>query len=379
MFRLSGSYGVRAPQFARTRRSTAPPGSSTSTLLRAPPGPGGRPLRRRHFPRLVERLMRPTSPFGQYSTAEEVTAGLDLTGKMALITGSNSGIGLESARVLALRGAHVVALARTQQKAEAACAALTAAGIRGQLTPLACEQTDYDSVVGCASAVEALKAPIDILICNAGLNVPTLEQVNGIEKHFAVHHLSHFILVNRLLHRVKAARQGRIVIVSSMMYQQAPPIGIDFDNLSGKRGTYEWTTMYGQSKLANGLFARELARRLAGTTATANVLHPGIVPGTNITHVWRDIATPPWKSRGALAQWLWSVLWHARHPGESAKTVPQGAATTCYLATHPSLENVSGAYFRNCHIAVPRRSMRDDGMAARLWSVSEALTRPYLS
>jgi NAD(P)-dependent dehydrogenase (short-subunit alcohol dehydrogenase family) len=323
--------------------------------------------------------MRPRSPFGHHSTAEQVTEGLDLTGKMALITGSNSGIGLETARVLALRGAHVVALARTQQKAEAACAALTAAGIRGQLTPRACELTDYDSLVGCARAVEALKAPLDILICNAGLNVPTLEQVNGIEKHFAVHHLSHFILVNRLLHRVKAAPQGRIVIVSSMMYQQAPPLGIDFDNLSGDRAPYEWTTMYGQSKLANGLFARELARRLAGTKATANVLHPGIVPGTNINHVWRGSGAAPWKSRGALAQWLWSRLWHARHPGEREKTLPQGAATSCYVATHPSLESVSGAYFRNCHIATPRRSMRDDEMAARLWGVSEALTRPYLS
>jgi len=323
--------------------------------------------------------MRPTSPFGQYSTADEVTAAVDLTGMTALITGSNSGIGLESARVLAMRGAHVVALARTQQKAEAACATLKAAGIRGQLTPLACEQTDYDSVVRCASAVEALQTPIDILICNAGLNVPTLQQVNGIEKHFAVHHLSHFILVNRLLHRVKAARQGRIVIVSSMMYQQAPPIGIDFDNLSGERGPYVWTTMYGQSKLANGLFARELARRLAGTTATANVLHPGIVPGTHIADVWRNSGAQPWKARGAVAQWLWSRLWHARHPGENTKSLTQGAATTCYVATHPSLQNVSGAYFRNCHIALPRRSMRDDGMAARLWSVSEALTRPYLS
>ena len=163
--------------------------------------------------------MRPTSPFGQYSTAEEVTAGLDLSGKVALITGSSSGIGLESARVLALRGAHVILLARTLRKAEGACAALKAAGIQSPLTPLACEHTDYDSVVGCANSVEAMKTPVDILICNAGLNVPTLEQVNGIEKHFAVHHLSHFILVNRLLHRVKAARQGRIVIVSSMMYQ----------------------------------------------------------------------------------------------------------------------------------------------------------------
>lgn len=324
-------------------------------------------------------VMRPSSSFGQHSTAEQVTAGMDLTGKTALITGSNSGIGLESARVLALRGAHVIALARTQQKAEAACAALKASGIRGQLTPLACEQTDYDSVVACANAIAALQAPIDILVCNAGLNVPTLQQVNGIEKHFAVHHLSHFILVNRLLHLVKAAPQGRIVVVSSMMYQQAPPIGIDFDNLSGERGPYVWTTMYGQSKLANGLFARELTRRLAGTTATANVLHPGIVPDTNIAGVWRDSTSQPWKSRGALSQWLWSRLWHLRHPGENAKTVPQGAATTCYVATHPSLAKVSGAYFRNCHIAQPRRSMRDDAMAARLWSVSEGLTRPYLS
>src|ERR1700683_2347612 len=148
--------------------------------------------------------------FGKQSTAEEVTAGMDLSGKTALITGCSSGIGQETLRVLVLRGAQVYGLAPTLEKAENGCAAARAPGVTGSATPFACDHADFSSIVACSDAVQKLRKPIDMLICNAGVNLQRLEQVNGIEKDFVINHLGHFILVNRLLRLVKAAPQGRI-------------------------------------------------------------------------------------------------------------------------------------------------------------------------
>jgi NAD(P)-dependent dehydrogenase (short-subunit alcohol dehydrogenase family) len=276
-----------------------------------------------------------------WATAEEVTESVDLSNKTALVTGSSSGIGLETLRVLALRGADVIAVARTKDKAERVRAFVMRPGARGTMSTFECEQTDFDSVVACADAIRSLGKPMDILICNAGLNAPRLERVNGVEKTFAVHHLSHLILVNRLLDRVKAAPQGRVVVVSSVMYKDAPRVGIEFDNLSGER-RYDWRRMYGQSKLANGLFIREPSRTLIGTGATANVLHPGNAEGTNIGHIWNKETIPfQWRVFG----WFLSPLWLLRRGGLRLKTTAQGAATTCYVATNPALTHVSGAYF----------------------------------
>jgi len=312
----------------------------------------------------------PPSHFGKLSTAEEVTEGIDLTGKTALITGSTSGIGLETLRVLLLRGATVYALGRTQAKAEAACASVLKPGMKGIAIPLGCEQSQFESVVSCADVIRAGGSPIDMLICNAGLNVPTLQQVNGIEMHFAVQHLSHFILVLRLLNNLKKAKQGRVVMVSSCMYKHTPPGGIDFTNLSGERGPYRWAQMYGQSKLANGLFVRELTRRVCGTQVTANVLHPGLIP-TSIAHVWND-------TNAASAETLTAAEFQDACGGDMIKTLGQGAATTCYVATNLDLVGASGRYFEDCHVVTPSDYMQDDALALKLWTVSENLVAPYL-
>ena len=319
------------------------------------------------------------SPFDIHSTAEEVTAGLDLSGKTVLITGCNSGIGLETMRVLALRGAHVLGLARTTEKAREACVSVTGPTIKGTATPIVCEQTDFSSVVACAEAVAALNVPLDMLICNAGVFLQDLEQVNGIEKTFVINHLSHFLLVNRLLNRVQAAPQGRIVVVGSQGYRLAPKAGIEFDNLSGERD-FSGARCYGRSKLANGLFARELAHRLVGTSTTANVLDPGTV-GTNIFRNFDRDVKVPWRKRVSQRFWVmkeWIV--DPKHMRQVAfkKTLGQGAATTCFVATYPGLEKVSGAYFVDCDIEIPGGHMRDDAMATKLWSVSGELTQGYL-
>ncbi len=145
------------------------------------------------------------SKFNKRSTAEQVTEGIDLTGKTVLITGVNSGIGTETMRVMALRGAHVIGTARSLEKASDA-----AADMPGAVTPMACELTDLEDVRRCAAAVAAAAPEIDILIANAGIMaLPKLEQVNGIEKQFATNHLGHFLLVNLLREQIKAAGNAR--------------------------------------------------------------------------------------------------------------------------------------------------------------------------
>ena len=171
----------------------------------------------------------PVSPFGAKSTAMEVTEGLDLTGQTAFITGCNSGLGLETMRVLSLRGANIIGAARTIEKAESALNTLDGPG-----TPVVCELGDLASVAACGETVKQLGIPIDMLILNAGIMaLPELEQINGIEKQFFVNHLGHFTLTSHLLKQVEAAPQGRIVVVSSSGHQFAPDDGIDFRSFHG--------------------------------------------------------------------------------------------------------------------------------------------------
>jgi NAD(P)-dependent dehydrogenase (short-subunit alcohol dehydrogenase family) len=297
--------------------------------------------------------------FDKCTMAEQVTEGLDLSGRMALVTGATSGIGLETARVLARRGVHVLVTGRTLDKAQAACA-----GIEGRATPLACELEDFDGVAECAARVVQLGVPLDMLICNAGIMAPpTLELVRGLEKQFVVNHLGHFLLVQRLLDAVRAAPAGRVVMVSSSAHKWAPPGGIAFNNLTGEKG-YDPRVFYGQSKLANALVARELARRLGGSATTANAVHPGLI----ITNIIRYI--PRWQQ---LLAPLVGPLLRSR-----IKTVAQGAATTCYVATHPDVARISGRYFADCAVATPEKVMEDDVLAKRLWAESEKLVRSWL-
>lgn len=286
--------------------------------------------------------------YGRNSTAEQVTDGLDLSGKTALVTGVNSGIGQETMRVLALRGAHVIGTARTLDKATQACAAIT-----GETTPLACELTDKQNVRTCAATIREMAKPIDILIANAGIMlVPKLEQADGIELQFATNHLGHFLLINLLKDRVEAAKMGRVVVVSSSGHRQAS--GIAFDNLSGERG-YGSMRAYCQSKLANVLFVRELAKRLQNK-ATANSVHPGVIQ----TNLGRHINP-----------FLQMVIKPFFIP--FSKTVAQGAATQTYVATRPELAAVTGEYFSDCREEQASRAGRDDMAATRLWDVSAEL------
>jgi len=286
------------------------------------------------------------SGFGYGSTAEQVTAGLSLQGRTILVTGCNSGLGLETMRVLALRGARVAGTARTREKAETACKS-----VKGETLPFACELSDPASVNACIAAVKTAGLKLDAIICNAGIMaLPKLEKAYGYEQQFFTNHIGHFILVTGLLDQL--TESGRVVMLSSDLHARAPKGGIEFDNLDGSKGYDGWKN-YAQSKFANVLFAKELARRFNGTKKTANAVHPGVIA----TNLGRHMNPIVWSLYSALAPLF-------------LKTVPQGAATEVYVATSPALDGVSGEYFADCNVAKARRDTSDATLAKRLWEVS---------
>ena len=287
--------------------------------------------------------------FGYGSTAEQVTQGLDLTGKTALVTGCNAGLGHETLRVLALRGARVIGTARTLAKATAACAA-----VKGDTVPLACELSDPASVRACVAEVKRLGIKLDAIVCNAGIMaLPKLQTAHGYELQFLTNHIGHFLLVTGLLDQL--ADDGRVVMLSSDAHLRAPKGGIRFDNLSGEKGYSAWQ-FYGQAKFANLLFAKELARRFAGTRKTANAVHPGVIR-TSLSRNMNPIVDLVLAVAAPLA----------------LKTVPQGAATQVYAAVHPGAAGVNGQYLSHCNVAKPRKDAEDPALAARLWDESEKI------
>jgi NAD(P)-dependent dehydrogenase (short-subunit alcohol dehydrogenase family) len=302
----------------------------------------------------------PQSRFDGNSTAEEVTEGIDLSGKVAVVTGCTSGIGYETLRVLAKRGAYVLGTSRSLQRAEEACRSVI-----GHTSPLQLDLGDFDSVARCAEIIMQLRLPIDMLVCNAGYRGGGNERqlINGIEKHFVINHLGHFILVNRLLTRVYVAEQGRIVMVSSRTaYRDAPREGILFNDL-GMARDYDDATAYGHSKLANALFSLKLAELLRGTRMTSNALHPGVID----TELSRNLS--------AISRFAWKA-----YVGVAGKSVEQGAATTCYVATNENLGSVSGHFFEDCEAVEIRGEghIHNLDMADRLLDASIELTNDWL-
>ena len=292
---------------------------------------------------------RGPSGFGYGSTAEEVTAGLDLHGRTILLTGCNSGLGEEALRVLSLRGARVLGTARTLEKARAACQAAGPLAV-----PLACELSEPASVRACVEAVARRGDRLDAILCNAGIMaLPRREQAFGVELQLFTNHVGHFMLVTGLLDRL--ADDGRVVMLSSAAHRMAPKEGIRLDDLGAERHYAPWVH-YGQSKLANLLFAKELARRLAGTRRTANAVHPGVIR-TNLGRHMPGLANFVFGLVGPL------VL----------KDVAQGAATGVYAAVHPAMASTSGAYLADCNLAPARPDADDPALARALWEATERI------
>jgi len=287
------------------------------------------------------------STFGFHSTAEEVTEGVDLSGTTWVITGVSSGLGKESARVLAARGAHICGLARTVEKAQGA---LDELGIDG--TAVACELSDLTSVRAAAAALAGRS--LDGIMANAGIMaLQELRQTNGVEQQLWVNHVGHFVLVNALVPQLVPG--GRVVILSSGAHRMAER-GLELDNTSGEVDYHPWRT-YGRSKLANILFARSLARKFAadGSKRVAHALHPGVIQ----TNLARHLPDAP----GLFARIK-----------NMEKTIPQGAATQCFVATHPSAAERSGLYWSDCAPEAPLPAALDDALADALWEWTESVS-----
>lgn len=288
------------------------------------------------------------SGFGYSSTAEEVSAGLDLSGKRYLVTGCNSGLGQETVRVLALRGATVIAAARTVQKAAGACA-----GVSGETVPVACELSEPASVRAAVAEISAMGAPLDGIITNAGIMaLPKRETCHGYEKQFFVNHVGHFILVTGLLDQLSPT--GRVVSLSSSAHTNPTPGGIAFDDLAAEARYSAWQN-YGQSKLANLLFARELSRRLPeGQVACA--VHPGVIS----TNLGRHL--------GGVVSGLLSVM-----SPLVLKSIPEGAATQVWAAVKADPAKIHGEYLYDCNVQRSSTLGQDRELARRLWDKTEEI------
>jgi WW domain-containing oxidoreductase len=294
-------------------------------------------------------------PFGARSTADKVLAGIDLTGKRMVVTGCNSGIGFETMNALSANGAQVLGLARSLRDAEMACAKAGPSCL-----PVACDLADLGSIAAAARTIRALESPLDAIVANAGIaNLPTLQTRYGVEMQFLVNHIGHFALVNELTGLVRD-RTGRIVIVSSgASIKQAPAEGIMFDNLDGRR-FYQPFMFYGQSKLANALFAKELSRRLSARGIAVNSLHPGATKGTGLN---KNLSLP-------LNIALSAARWFMR-------SAPRGAATQALLAANPGVSGITGEFWSNCQIAKGNPLLEDADLAKRLWDVSEDIVERH--
>ena len=292
--------------------------------------------------------------FNFHSTAEEVTHGLDLTGQTFVVTGSNSGLGKESIRVLALRGASIIACARTVEKAQLTMDEL---GIQG--TPIACDLANLESVSGAVKAIQALNTPIQCIIANAGIMaLPTLHQIHGYELQFFTNHVGHFHFVTGLVNSL--TDNGRVVVLSSRAHAYARRYGMEMNNLSGEHDYNDWR-MYGRSKLANILFAKTLNKRFVGTNKRANSVHPGVIK----TNLGRHVP-----DKEAMYEQIQRTI--------PLKSIPQGTSTQLLVATHPELEGIGGHYFSDCQIAKTIPQGEDDALAEELWTVTENIIQSVL-
>ncbi|KAF7051801.1 hypothetical protein CFC21_060000 [Triticum aestivum] len=294
------------------------------------------------------------SGFSWASTADQVTAGISAAGLTAIVTGASSGIGAETARVLAARGAHVVMAVRNLAAAEAVRQAVLAETPGGSVEVMELDLSSLASVRNFAADFAATGLPLNILVNNAGvMATPFSLSKDGIEMQFATNHVGHFLLTNLLLETMKKTSresnvEGRIVNVSSEGHRFAYKEGIRFAKLNDEEDTI---AAYGQSKLANILHANELARRFKeeGVNITANSLHPGAIITNLLRH--HSIIDVLHRTLGRL------VL----------KNAKQGAATQCYVALHPDAKGVSGKYWSDSNLYEPSEKAKDAELGKKLW------------
>jgi NAD(P)-dependent dehydrogenase (short-subunit alcohol dehydrogenase family) len=275
----------------------------------------------------------------------------NMQGKVCVITGATSGIGLETARRLAAMGARIVMVGRDRGRGEAALKSLSG---EGRHSVHYADLSLIAEMKRVAAKIAAAEPRIDVLMNNAGAAFhPREVTADGIEKTFALNHLSYFVLSNLLGPYLRAAAPSRIINVASRAHERVP---LDLDDLMFTRN-YNGMVAYGKSKLCNILFTRELARRLGGTGVTANALHPGF------------IKTRIGDSVGGIYALIFKVMKQLQ-----GLPLEKGADTPFYLASSPDVANITGEYFSDCRVKTPSAAARDDAAAKRLWEESARLT-----
>jgi NAD(P)-dependent dehydrogenase (short-subunit alcohol dehydrogenase family) len=310
-----------------------------------------------------------SSPFGPASTAREVLKGIDLSGKVAIVTGGYSGIGLETTRALAAAGAKVIVPARNSQRAQSALGGLTNVSVE------ALDLVDPASIDAFAERFRRQHDTLHLLVNNAGFISYVLERDRrGYEVQFATNHLGHFQLTARLWPAF--SKQGaRVISVSSRGHALGP---VDFDDLDFVKRAYDPSVAYGQSKSANALFAVWLDRLGTSAGVRAYAVHPGGIIESGFSRGMSD-------ADKAASGYLDADGKPIIDPENNKKTPEQGAATSAWCATSPLLATLGGVYCEDCDVApvTTSRSMEVKGvrpwaiapdLAERLWALSVRLT-----
>ncbi len=314
--------------------------------------------------------------FGALSTTNEVLAGVDLSGKRVLVTGVSAGLGVETARALAARGAHVIGAARDLRKAESAMEpAWESARNGGGVELITLDLASLTSVRACADKLLAAGKPLDLVINNAGVMAcPFSRTADGFEMQFGTNHLGHFVLTNRIASLLKAG--SRVVALSSAGHRFAD---VDLDDPNFERTAYDPWVAYGRSKTADALFAVAFDRRHRERGVRAAAVHPGGID----TELARHLDSEQLK---ALIDKLSADLIAKGQPPFRFKTVPQGAATSVWAGAVASAEEVGGRYCENCQVTTRvtdedidmmspgvRPYAIDPARAEALWAKSEEL------
>ncbi|MBX7483925.1 SDR family NAD(P)-dependent oxidoreductase [Qipengyuania qiaonensis] len=312
------------------------------------------------------------SKFGFDSTADDVLEACDLSGRTVLVTGGYSGLGRETARAMAARGAHIILSGRDATKLGAAADDIAEA-TGGRIDTLVCDLASLQSVRAAAEEANEHFDKIDLLINNAGVMAcPLSRTADGFEMQFGTNHLGHFLLTNLLMPLVERGDSPRIVNLSSRGHHIDR---VHFEDPNYESREYDKWQAYGQSKTANILFAVGLEKRLAGRGIHAFALHPGGIQ----TNLGRHM------SEKDMADLIERIRQSAEESGQEPqgfKTIPQGAATTCWVATTDELADAGGLYCEDCHVADQDDEDRMGGVrsyaldadnAERLWAMSEKM------
>jgi NAD(P)-dependent dehydrogenase (short-subunit alcohol dehydrogenase family) len=276
-----------------------------------------------------------------------------MQGKTVVITGATSGIGEVAADRLAQKGARIVFVARDRERGQDTLKHLHAIAGHDNHAVHYADLSRISEMKRVAHAIADSEPQIDVLINNAGAMFTTRQTTeDGLEKTFALNHMNYFVVTNVLLDKLKATPGARIVSTASDAHSGAK---LDFDDLQSEK-SYSGFSVYGESKLCNILFTRELARRLAGTGVTANCLHPGFV------------ATRFGDASGGFMSLA------IRLAKNFALSPEQGAQTIIYLASSPDVEGKSGGYYAKSKLATPSKAAQNDASAKRLWDVSAKIS-----